>query len=125
MCIGSVNGYTHVNPKGTISVRCKLVRLQEPVDRAYILLLHRERKQSTNPSHCFSVQLHPPKCKFQGQIYNLEVRHWIPKVLVEKPQRACNYSSAHTFIKLLDILFGKECLTRDTACGSAPAMNLI
>lgn len=88
-------------------------------------LLHRERKQSTNPSHCFSVQLNPPKCKLWGQIYNLKVRHSILKVLVEKPPKTCNYFSKNTFIKLLDILFGKECLTRDTAHSSAPAMNMI
>lgn len=102
----------------------KLLRLQEPVDSAYIPLLHRGRKQSTNP-HCFSVQVKSPKCKLQGHIYHLKVRLSVLKVLVDKPQKACDYSSAHTFIKLLDILFGKECLTRDTACGTASAMNLI
>lgn len=104
---------------------CKLVWHQKPVDSAYLPLLHRERKQSTNPSHCFSVQLNPPKCKLWGQIYNLKVRRSILKVLVEKAQKTCNYFSKHTFIKLLGILFGKEYLTRDTAHSSAPAMNMI
>lgn len=104
---------------------CKLVWHQKPVDSAYLPLLQREKKESTNPPHCFSVQLNPPKCKLWGQIYNLKVTHSILNILVEKPQKTCNYFSKHTFIKLLGMLFGKEYLTKDTAHSSAPAMNIM
>jgi hypothetical protein len=65
------------------------------------------------------VQVAGADLQSQSKILDIE------KSRVGKTPKACNYSSAHTLIKLLDILFGKECLTKDTAYGNAPVMNLI
>lgn len=63
--------------------------------------------------------------EIQGKVADLQFQKqgaWTLTALVGQTQKACN-NSAHTFMKLLDILW-EECLTSDMACVSSPFRNL-
>lgn len=121
-----IKGYAYANPNGTVSFH--VVNSLGFRSLWIELIFHYYIERESNPlilliaSH-FTCILQSARCKGRFIISKEDTQYW--KSRMEKPAKACNYSSTHTLIKLLDILFGKECLARDTACGSAPVMNLI